>query len=188
MEFFEAVAESLRRGGLDAEYLVNSANLRIGRLRLYCQHRGARHYVLGGMYRRAEVELAVGNVIRELPRLLSELEARDEERKHVVTVRAAVEALRGAGYYVDNSGRRIEAREAHHSPEDVQSLLRLLVAYHAVKDGKVHYDQAAFIQCILDNPGDTTPILVYADWLDENGHEADAMKLRNMIEEERNAS
>lgn len=43
-------------------------------------------------------------------------------------------------------------------------------------------DEAAFLRTIIASPDDDTPRLVYADWLDENGHEDCAEFIRLQIE------
>jgi len=184
MEFFDAITQGFRNAGIEASY--DRGVLDVAGVKISCYQRRSFYYCLGERFRRTQTLECMQRIVSQLPRLLREKAARVERDKHEALVRPAVAALERAGMQMSYDGRSISLRNRI-SDGDVRELLKLLVAYQVVK-GKVHYDQAAFIQCILDSDGDTTPVLVYADWLEENGHEADAMMLRNRVEDDRNAT
>lgn len=183
MNFFETVAQALRSAGFDAEYNVRHS-LRIGNLDVSCFTRRNRNYVGHRSFLNREVTECIQYIVQSLSRWIADKEAMDKRAAHQLIVRPSVAALRQLGYSVSHDGRSFTL-PADQDYEHSREFLRFLVGWEHIRRNGIHYDQAAFLNCILDNPGDVTPILVYADWLEENGHEADAMKLRNAVEEEK---
>jgi len=170
-DFLRGIAAALTGAGVPTEY--EHPNLCIGKLRIYCWETGRRSwYVLGRRFLKTQSLHAMQMILERLPTLLEE---HDEHRKRELDERTMGPirmALQEIGL-LDKSNK-IQADYQYEA-------LSILLMYARIKGLNIAHDRSALLQATLSYPGDRTPYMMYCDWLDENGHEADAIKLRDAM-------
>lgn len=179
-DFISKVVESFRAAGFACKYDYGNIILNKCTYNVW-QRRGA-CVIDGQRYTKTQVADCMRDMLLAMPKKLKQLEhvaTMAEKRRHIAP---AKQLLRPLGINVDVYDECLDFRI---TKLDELEVVKLILSYVQLKTAKVPYDQGALVQCILSNPGCDTPLSMYADYLEENGQAAEAMKLRNEVDSAR---